>query len=93
MDQNKKVTTKIFTSKQSTPHPSLILKNLNRVSLCSSYEQVKPIIDDLIFRVPTLQALSRISIRSNMRPSVNTNVETLPIPRSVKGYLQFESYD
>jgi len=75
------------------PKVSLILKNLNRVSLCSSYEQVKPIIDDLIFRVPTLQALSRISIRSNMRPSVNINVETLPIPRSVKCYLRFESYD
>ena len=65
---------------------------LNRVSLCSSSDQVRPIIDSLMFDVPSLSELCRVSIRSRLQPSKDNNISQLPLPSSLKQFLQYNEF-
>ncbi|CAG5115460.1 unnamed protein product [Candidula unifasciata] len=71
------------------PHLGVKLK---RVSLCSSYSKVSPWIHNLMSPMLSLSDICRITIRSQLRPCVDDNVESLPLPNGLKGFLKFNEF-
>lgn len=61
---------------------------IHQVSMCSSHDKIAPWIYELLYPVRTLKEICRISIRSSMRNPVDSNVDRLPLPASIRGFLK-----
>ncbi|GFO09386.1 histone-lysine N-methyltransferase prdm9 [Plakobranchus ocellatus] len=74
------------------PLHSLIAMKLNRIALCSSYTRIQPWIFSLLFPMLSLADRCRIKIRSQLPPSIDDNVEHLPLPTALKNFLRFAEF-
>lgn len=69
-----------------------LVQKLKHLSLCSSYTKVSPWIFQLLNPLPTLSDLCRVTIRSQLKPSINENIDQLPLPNAIKGFLKFNEF-
>jgi len=61
---------------------------IHQVSMCSSHDKIAPWIYELLYPVRSLKEICRICIRSNMQIPVDKNVDLLPLPSRIKGFLK-----
>ena len=71
--------------------PKLQSLKLSNISLCSSYPQISPWINKLLFPNPLLQDCCRVTIRSHVRVSIDHHVDQLNIPNQLKNFLKFNN--
>ncbi|XP_059155836.1 ankyrin repeat domain-containing protein 50-like [Physella acuta] len=74
------------------PTFSLIAPKLKHVSLCSSYTKVSPWINNLLSPMSSLADSCRVTIRAQLKPSVDEKIDHLPLPNSIKGFLRFSEF-
>lgn len=74
------------------PRMALLILKLKRVSLCSSYSKVSPWIHNLLSPMLSLADICRLTIRSQLRPSIDANIDCLPLPNTLKGFLKFNEF-
>ncbi|XP_005095814.1 putative ankyrin repeat protein RF_0381 [Aplysia californica] len=83
---------KLLVKAGSRPKLPLLSIKLKRISLCSSYPRVRPLLHKLLFPVLSLSDWCRIAIRSQLPPSVDDNVDLLPLPNKLKSFLKFSEF-
>lgn len=61
---------------------------IHQLSMCSSHDKIAPWIYELLYPVRSLKEICRISIRNTMRIPVDSNVDKLMLPLSIKAFLK-----
>ncbi|XP_045205225.1 caskin-1-like isoform X2 [Mercenaria mercenaria] len=61
---------------------------VHKLSICSSYDKIEPWISSLLYPVHSLKELCRVSIRGSVHVPVDTNIDKLPVPDSIKDFLK-----
>lgn len=74
------------------PRFSQLVAQLIRASLYGSYDQIRPWIRKLFSPVLSLADMCRVTIRSQLQPSIDDRVDSLPLPNTLKGYLKFDEF-
>uniref|UniRef100_A0A0B6YTC1 SOCS box domain-containing protein n=1 Tax=Arion vulgaris TaxID=1028688 RepID=A0A0B6YTC1_9EUPU len=74
------------------PRLPLLTMKLKRVSLCSSYSKVSPWIHNLLSPMLSLADICRVTIRSQLHPSIDVNIDYLPLPNTLKGFLKYNEF-
>ncbi|KAH9513740.1 hypothetical protein Btru_041984 [Bulinus truncatus] len=74
--------------------PTLVLlaHKLKCLSLCSSYAKVSPWLFGLLAPLSSLSDICRLSIRAQLKLPIDHNVDHLPLPNSLKGFLKFSEF-
>ncbi|KAK7098015.1 poly [ADP-ribose] polymerase tankyrase-2-like [Littorina saxatilis] len=65
---------------------------VHQLSMCSSYNQISPWIQTLLNPLLSLKDMCRIAIRSSLSTSIDTNLQQLPLPRSLKDFCMFGEF-
>lgn len=71
------------------PQLDMLTQKIKRVTLCNSYTEASPWIYNLLSPLSNLKDLCRVCIRSQLQPSIDDHIETLPLPNGVKEFLKF----
>lgn len=64
---------------------------VHKLSMCSSYDKIEPWIKSLLYPVHSLKELCRISIRGQIHKPIDRNIDALPVPGSIKGFLKLNN--
>ena len=65
-----------------------LYSKVHQLSICSSYDKISPWIHSLLYPLRSLKEACRITIRRNMQISIDSNIEQLPVPDSVRMFLK-----
>ena len=65
---------------------------VHQLSMCSSYNQISPWIQTLLNPLMSLKDMCRIAVRSSLPISIDSHVEVLPLPRSLKDFCLFREF-
>lgn len=65
---------------------------VHQLSMCSSYDQISPWIQTLLNPVLSLRDMCRIVVRSHLPTSIDSHVEQLPLPLSLKEFCMFREF-
>ncbi|KAK0047798.1 serine/threonine-protein phosphatase 6 regulatory ankyrin repeat subunit B [Biomphalaria pfeifferi] len=74
------------------PKLFLLANKLKYLSLCSSYAKVSPWLYELLAPLPSLSDICRVSIRAQLKLPIDTNIDNLPLPNGLKGFLKFNEF-
>lgn len=65
---------------------------VHQLSMCSSYSQISPWIHTLLNPLLSLKDICRITVRRHLPISIDSSIEQLPLPRSLKNFLMFKEF-
>lgn len=65
---------------------------VHQLSMCSSYDQISPWINSLLNPLLSLRDICRWTLRKNLPTSIDSNIESLPLPRALKDFLMFKEF-
>ncbi|XP_076468467.1 ankyrin repeat and SOCS box protein 16-like isoform X2 [Babylonia areolata] len=69
-----------------------LASKVHQLSMCSSYDQISPWIQTLLNPLLSLRDMCRIVVRNNLPTSIDSHVELLPLPQSLKDFCMFREF-